>query len=386
MKKFAFIPISFFAVTAVILTSGCSAKKAPPAAAAPVVVAVAFATNLPVQIQPPPVGHVKAYSTVSVHSQIQGMLSRIYFKEGEEVKKGAPLFLIDPRPSQAALDQSRANRQRDSGQLEYQKANYDRELKLLQSKIISQDEIETDQANLDAATGTVAADRAAVTNAILNLDYCYINAPVDGIAGGLQSYVGNVVKAPDDTLVTINQIHPIYVAFAVPEQYLPLIKRQMRGHPLNVSVHYENMEVSPPEGQLTFVDNTVDAATGTIQLRGTFANENDALWPGQFVTVDLTLAEETNAIVVPTQAVQTGQNGEFVYVVKPDKTAEQRPVTIGIAYDDQTEIKAGLHAGETVVTDGQMRLAPGMAVNVKSDFARNTNAPPTGASATNASP
>lgn len=365
MKKFILIPVVLFAVAALI-SSGCSAQKTPPPAGAMVLVATAVATNLPMQIQPPPVGHVMAYTTVTIHSQIQGLISRIYFRQGQEVREGDPLFLIDPRPSQAALDQARANLQRDSGQLEYQKASYARELKLLQSKIISQDEIDTDKASLDAATGTVAADEAAIANALLNLEFCHINSPVDGLAGGLQSYVGNVVKAPDDTLVTINQIHPIYVAFSVPEQYLPQIKREMRAHPLQVSAHFENMDVSPPQGRLTFIDNSVDTTTGTIQLRGTFPNNNDALWPGQFVTVDLTLSQLTNAIVVPTQAVQTGQNGEFVYVVKPDKTVEERPVTIGIAYGGETEIEQGVLAGETVVTDGQLRLAPGMLVNVKS--------------------
>ena len=182
------------------------------------------------------------------------------------------------------------------------------------------------------ATGTVAADKAAITNALLNLEFCEIRAPIDGVTGGLQSYAGNVVKAPDDTLVTINQIHPIYVQFGVPEQFLPEIRKEMREHPLKVSVSFENMNGPPPQGELTFIDNTVDPTTGMIQLKATFPNENSALWPGQFVTVTLTLSELTNAVVVPSQAVQTGQNGQFVYVVKSDQTVEERPVTIGITY------------------------------------------------------
>lgn len=373
MKTIILVPVMFSAVALALLFSGCSAHKSPPVARAPVVVATATLTNLPMQIQPQPVGHVTAYTTVTVHSQIQGILRQIYFKQGQEVKMGDPLFLIDPRPSEAALEQARANLLRDSAQLEYQKANYARDLKLLESKIISEDQIETDKASMDAAAGTVAADGAAITNAMLNVEFCHIKAPVDGIAGALQSYAGNVVQAPNDILVTINQIHPIYVQFAVPEQYLPQIKQQMAQAPLDVSVYYENMNVPPPRGQLTFVDNTVDASTGTIQLWATFTNENDALWPGQFVTVDLTLLTLTNAIVVPTQAVQTGQDGEFIYVVKPDQTVEQRPVTIGVAYDDETEIKTGLQAGEIVVTDGQLRLAPGVAVSIKSATNANTN-------------
>ena len=235
--------------------------------------------------------------------------------------------------------------------------------------MISQDELDTNRASLDALTGTVAADKAAITNALLNLDYCQIRAPVDGRTGGLQSYAGNVVKAPDDTLLTINQIHPIYVAFAVPEQYLPEIKREMREKTLKVSVTFQNMDGPPPQGELTFIDNSVDMTTGTIQLRATFPNEDNALWPGQFVKVKLTLSELTNAVVVPSQAVQTGQNGQFIYVVKPDPTnttsqiVENRPVTIGITYQGETVVEKGLKAGETVVTDGQLRLAP--AVKVK---------------------
>jgi len=358
-----------------MLTGGCSrGKSSAGSAGVPVLVARAVETNLPVQIDPPPVGHVTPISTVTIHSQIQGMISEIHFSEGQEVKKGDLLFSIDPRPSEAALAQARANRERDSGQLEYAKANYARDRKLFDAKIISQDQLDTDQASLDAATGTVAADQAAITNALLNLGYCRICAPIDGVAGGLQAYVGNVVKAPDDTLLTINQIHPIYVEFAVPEQYLPGIRNGMSRRRLKVQAMFEGMNVPPPQGELTFVNNTVDQTTGTILLKATFPNARSVLWPGQFVEVELTLSELTNAIVVPSQAVQTGQNGEFVYVVKPDQTAEERPVTLGIAYDSQTVVQKGLAAGETVVIDGQSRLAPGVKVNDQSQPAP-ANAP-----------
>jgi multidrug efflux system membrane fusion protein len=365
MNNSVFIPM-VLALAAGIFTGGCSPGAKPAAGGgAPVLVANAFTTNVPVQIDPPPVGHVTPYSTVTIHSQIQGMISEIHFHEGQEVKAGDPLFTIDPRPSQAALDQTRANLERDSGQLEYARANYSRDQKLFDAKIISQDQLDTDQASLDAATGTVAADKAAITNALLNLGFCHISAPVDGVAGALQSYVGNVVKAPDDTLLTINQIHPIYVAFAVPEQYLPEIQAEMRQHPLKVVATFQNMTGSPPQGELTFIDNTVDETTGTIQLRATFPNTDNVLWPGQFVQVELTFSMLTNALVVPSPAIQTGQNGEYVYVVKPDQTAEERPVTIGITYQDETVVQKGLAAGETVVTDGQLRLTPGAKVTIK---------------------
>jgi len=364
------------ALAAAMLAGGCSRSVRLAAGGVPVLVAKAVETNLPVEIQPAPVGHVVPYSTVTVHSQIQGIISAVHFQEGQEVTNGQPLFSLDPRPQEAALEQARANLQRDSGQLEYQKANNARDAKLFESKIISQDQVETDKASLDAAVGTVAADKAAITNALLNLGYCEIHAAVDGVAGVLQAFVGNVVKAPDDTLLTINQIHPIYVQFAVPERYLPEIQRQMRQHTLKVTASYENMDGDPPQGELTFVDNTVDTMTGTIQLRATFPNKRDVLWPGQFVAVDLTLSELTNAIVVPSQAVQTGQDQQFIYVVKSSPTnqiAEMRPVTVGIDYDGETVIEKGLQAGETVVTDGQLRLTPGTAVRISGPSAPATN-------------
>ncbi|MGB8369391.1 MAG: efflux RND transporter periplasmic adaptor subunit [Limisphaerales bacterium] len=380
MKNSTLIPA--LAVVATMLVNGCSggAKKGAGGAGAPVLVAPAVETNVPVQIDPPPVGHVMPYSTVTIHSQIQGMISEVHFREGQEVKQGDLLFTIDPRPSQAALDQASAALERDTAQLEYATINFAREQKLFDQKLISQDELDTNRASQDALTGTVAADRAAITNALLNLDYCQIRAPIDGRTGSLQSFQGNVVKSPDDTLLTINQIHPIYVAFAVPEQYLPGIKREMREKTLKVSVTFQNMEGPPVQGELTFIDNSVDMTTGTIQLRATFPNEDNTLWPGQFVQVTLTLSELTNVVVVPSQAVQTGQNNQFVYVVKPDPTnttsqiVENRPVTVGITYQNETVVEKGLQAGEMVVTDGQLRLEPGTKVNIKSAIS-STNAP-----------
>ena len=367
MKRTLFIPVL---LGALLLANGC-ARRSPPKsdAAVPVLTAMAGVTNVPVRINPPPVGHVMAYSTVTVHSQIQGMIRQIHFQEGQAVKRGDPLFTIDTRPPQAALDLARANLRRDTGQLEYQKANFARDQDLLASKIISQNQIDTDKAGLDAATGTVAADRAAITNALLNLGYCHICAPFDGVTGALQKHEGDVVKAPDDTLLTINQVHPIYVQFGVPEQFLPEIRREMRQKNLTATVTFQNLDAPPPQGDLTFIDNTVDPTTGMIKLRATFPNTNSLLWPGQFVQVQLTLSELTNAVVVPSPAIQTGQNGEFVYVVQPDQTVKEQPVTAGITYSGQTVVEQGLAAGETVVTDGQLRLAPGVKVNVKTSVA-----------------
>jgi len=332
----------------------------------PVLVAQAVATNLPVRIDPPPVGHVMPYSSVAIRSQIGGLISKISFQEGQEVKKGDLLFTIDPRPMQAALA-------RDQAQLENAEIQFDREQKLFDQKLVSQDEYDTSKSARDTLAATVQSDE-------LNLEFTAIRAPFDGRTGSLQFHEGNVVKAPDDTLITINQIHPIYVVFAVPEQYLPEIRKQMDGKPLTVTATYENFAGPPPRGELTFIDNSVDTTTGTILLKATFPNEDNALWPGQFVQVMLTLSELTNAVVVPSQAVQTGQSGQFIYIVKPDQTVEERPVKTGIVYDGETVIENGLQAGETVVTDGQLRLAPGVAVNVKSSIqpvmtAATTNVP-----------
>jgi multidrug efflux system membrane fusion protein len=262
----------------------------------------------------------------------------------------------------------------DRAQLENAEIQFVREQKLFDQKLVSQDEYDTSKASRDTLTATVQTDE-------LNLSFTEIRAPFDGRTGSLQFHEGNVVKAPDDTLLTINQIHPIYVVFAVPEQYLPEIKREMREKTLKVQATFQNMD-APPQGELTFIDNAVDATTGTIQLKATFPNEDNTLWPGQFVQVALTLSDLTNAIVVPSEAVQTGQNGEFVYVVKshqtagekPDQIAEQRPVTIGITYQGETVVQSGLKAGETVVTDGQLRLEPGTKVSIKSAIF-STNAP-----------
>jgi len=376
MNKFLFL--STVVLAAALPGSGCSRGKSNAGrAGAPVLVARAFTTNVPVQIDPPPVGHVMAYSTVTIRPQIGGILQEVHFKEGQEVKQGDLLFTIDPRPSQAALDSARAALARDQAQLENAKIQFDREQKLFDQKLVSQDEFDTSKAGMDTLQGTVQADEAAVTNAQLNLEFTAIRSPIDGIAGALQFYQGNVVKAPDDTLVTLNQIHPIYVQFGVPEQFLPQIRKEMREHTLKVAATFDNMEGPPPQGELTFIDNAVDENTGMIQLKATFPNENSALWPGQFVTVALTLSELTNVVVVPSQAVQTGQNGEYLYVVKSnqtDQTVEERPVVIGVAHDGVTVMAKGLKAGEMVVTDGQMRLAPGAVVSIKSANT-STNAP-----------
>jgi membrane fusion protein, multidrug efflux system len=344
-------------LTALAPAAGCSRQSAIKAGAAvPVLTAKAVEKNMPVLIDPPPVGHVLPISTVTIRPQIGGLISAVNFQEGQEVRQGDLLFTIDPRPAQAQLA-------RDQAQLENAQIQFDREQKLFADKLISQDEFDTSKSARDTLAATVQSDK-------LNLEYCEIRAPLDGRTGSLQFHAGNVVKSPDDVLLTINQIHPIYVAFAVPEQYLPKIKQEMREHPLPVSVTYQNMSGPPPMGMLTFIDNAVDQTTGTILLKATFPNDDRSLWPGQFVNVTLTLSELTNAVVVPSQAVQTGQSGQFIYVVTTNPTnaaptVEERAVTTSITYDGLTVVENGVRAGETVVTDGQLRLVPGVVVSIK---------------------
>jgi len=353
----AFVVKNFFYGATVILVwllaGACSREPvARSTAPLPVLTARAVAKNMPVVIDPLPVGHVMPVLTVTIRPQIGGLISTVNFHEGQEVHKGDLLFTIDSRPAQAQLA-------RDQAQLENARIQFDREQKLFTDRLISQDEFDTSKSARDTLVATVQSD-------VLNLQYCEIRSPIDGRTGGLQFHEGNVVKSPDDVLLTINQIHPIYAAFAVPEQYLPKIQKQMRDRTLAVTASFENMAGDPPQGELSFVDNAVDAATGTILLKATFPNLDGSLWPGQFVQVSLQLDELTNAVVVPSQAVQNGQGGQFIFVVKSDKTVEQRVVKTLVAANGETAIASGVRAGEIVVTEGQLRLAPGVTVEDKS--------------------
>jgi multidrug efflux system membrane fusion protein len=355
----------------------------------PVTVAVAAQKDVPVEVQV--IGNVEAYSTISVKAQVGGELTQVYFHEGDYVKKGAALFEIDRRPLEAALNQSQAsvlqsqamlgqaqaNLARDTAQAHYAESQATRYNQLFQGGIISRDQAEQLRANADATQQTVEADKAtiesakatiesgkaAVENSKVQLSYTRIPSPIDGRTGNLSVKQGNVVMANSVELVTINQIEPIYVTFSVPEADLPDIKRYMAEHSLQVRSRPQDDKNSDEEtGALTFVDNSVDVTTGTIKLKGTFPNTNRRLWPGQFVRVALKLTTRQNAVVVPNEAVQTGQNGSFVYVVKPDRSVESRPITTGARVNQDMVVESGLKAGDTVVTEGQLRLAPGSKV------------------------
>lgn len=347
------------------LSVGCTKQQAaaPEQRAVPVAVATARLQDVPVQVRA--IGNVEPYSTVSIKAQVNGPVTAVHFTEGQEVRKGDLLFSIDPRPFQVALEQAQAALAEDTAQLENAKAQEGRYAKLLQEGVIAQEQYDQFRTNYRAYEAALAADQALIENANLNLAYCTIRSPIDGRTGSLAVHAGNLVKANDvPILVVINQVNPIYVSFSVPQQYLAEIKTQMAGRPLRVEAFVEN-DRRPEEGTLTFVDNAVDPATGTIRLKARFENQAQRLWPGLFVNAVLTLGVEHGAVVVPSEAVQEGQRGSYVFVIKPDSTAEVRPVTVGRTSSRDTVIEKGLTAGEQVVTDGQIRLVTGSKVEPK---------------------
>jgi multidrug efflux system membrane fusion protein len=372
-------PIFYLALTA-LLAAGCSRQseagaKAQQRPGVPVLVARAEARDVPVEIRA--MGNVQAYSKVSMRSQITGPIMQVHFEEGQEVKAGDRLFTIDPRPFVAALNQARASVKRDEAQLLGARLTFERTSNLFQIKIASQQDYDTAEAAFASADATVLADAAAVSNAEVSLEYTDIRSPIDGRTGNLTVKAGNVVKAPDDVLLTITQIHPIYVVFSVPEQQLPAIRQRARETTLPVKAIVPGDTNHPAWGELTFIDNAVDMTTGTILLKGTFTNTNTVLWPGQFVQVTMILSQISDAVIVPAQVVQTGQNGQYVFVLRPDETVEMRAVTTGLNFEGDTIVSSGLKVGETVVTDGQLRLTPGAKVSVKSPeaLANATNIP-----------
>ena len=344
-----------------------SPKKAKPAGerAAPVVAAEATLQDVSVTLRT--IGSVQPYNTVSVKSQVDGQVVAVAFKEGQQVNKGDPLFTIDPRPFEAALRQSEANLARDKAMLEKAKADLVRYTELAKKDFTPRQQFEAAKAAAESGEAAVKASQAMVDNARLQLAYSSIRSPIQGRTGSVLIQIGNVVKANDTApLVVINQTKPIYVSFAVPERHLPEIKRQMADARLKATALPQGDTGEPVAGEVTFVNNAVDVSTGTIQLKATFANADERLTPGQSVNVVLTLATLANAVVVPSPAIQAGQNGQYVYVVKQDMTVERRPVVVGAAENGLTVVQEGVTAGEKVVTEGQLRLTPGARVKLPS--------------------
>jgi multidrug efflux system membrane fusion protein len=330
----------------------------------PVVVTQAIAQDFPIELRN--IGNVEAYATVTIRSQITGQITKIHFREGQEVKAGDPLFTIDPRPAQGALRQAQADLKRDQAQLVSARLEFDRAKKLLESKISSKDDYDKAEAAYGALEATVMADEAQVSRAQLQVEFTSIRSPIDGRTGNLMVKEGNIVKAPDDFLVTINQVHPIYVTFSVPEQELPAIRERMQGAALPVEVDAPGNSAIKLKGDLSFIDNTVDTATGRIRLKATFENTDGRLWPGQFLQTRLTIRTLFRATMVPTQALQSSQSGDFMFVVK-DSRVQKRLVTAGPSRGGMMVVEKGIEPGETVVIDGQLRLVEGSEVKAQNN-------------------
>jgi multidrug efflux system membrane fusion protein len=381
--------------------AGCSAKTSAATAGggrgrggstgpAPVVTAKVVTKDVPVDIDG--IGNIEAYSTINVRAQLTGELTDVKFQEGDFVRKGQELFDIDQRPYVAQLDQANANLNRDQAlldqagaQLNRDRANADyqamaakRQSDLAERGIVSKDQSQQAQAAADAAAAVVKADQAAVAsaqaqlvaqqaaveNAKVALSYTVIRSPIDGRTGALAVKTGNLVTANSTMLTTIEQVEPVFVTFSVPSGNLDAIKTHVGGDPLFVSVTPQDDRDQPVTGRLSFLDNAIDQSTDTIKLKATFDNRDHRLWPGQFARVSLHLATLNGAVVVPQEAVQTGQDGQFVFLVKDDATVEQQPVTVGQRVGEELVIQKGLDPGETVVTEGQLRLEPGSRVDL----------------------
>lgn len=366
--RFAPGPLLAVAIGAAVSAFGCSqsqARQAEPStapAAVPVTVAPVVRKAMPLEVEV--IGTVEAYSTVAVRAQITGELTAVRFQQGDDVQAGQELFVLDRRPLEAALQQATANLERDTAQAANAKVILDRHEELVKRGIVAREQRDTARANLAALEATLDAHRAAIENARVQLQYATIRAPISGRTGALIIHAGNLVRANDQTpLVTINQVSPIYVSFAFPEASLAELRRYRAGGSIRVEARPANDPGPPAVGRITFMDNAVDQTTGTIRIKATFANESRALWPGQFVNVVVRLTTESEAIVVPTAAVQNGPEGSYVFLLKSDETVEMRPVAVGRLAGAETVIKDGLAAGDVVVTDGHLRLVPGSRVS-----------------------
>lgn len=338
---------------------GPSPARANASPTLPVTVAPVVRQDLPIYLSG--LGSVSAYYTVSVKTRVDGQLVDVKFREGEFVNKGDLLAVIDPRPYQVQLEQAQATLFKDQATLRDARLNYERYKGLLQnSGAMSQQQVDTQQATVDQLDGAVRNDQALVDNAKLNLTYCHITAPVSGRIGLRLVDPGNMVHASDtNPLLVITQLQPIAVLFTLPEDQLQTVAQHMRRGPLDVDAYSRDDQTKITSGKLLTIDNEIDQSTGTGRLKAVFNNKDNELWPNQFVNIHLLLETEKNATVIPTAAVQRGPDGNYVFVAKPDKTVEVRPVTVAISQGNLSQIASGLSPNETVVTDGQDKLQAG---------------------------
>ncbi|MBP6940849.1 MAG: efflux RND transporter periplasmic adaptor subunit [Syntrophorhabdaceae bacterium] len=365
MKRKKIVIIICIIIAAAVVYGYLSRKRPPPPArhGVPVLAGKVVQKTMPVIIEA--IGTVEAYNSVTIYARIVGQLLRIHFKEGQDVKKGQPLFTIDPAPFQEKLRMSEAKLAQDIAQLKYNEDEAKRYAFLLEKGAVAASDYENKKTLALTQQATVRSSKADVDNARLNLEYCHIRSPLDGRTGAHLVKEGAMIKDNDTKLVVVNQVSPVYVKFSVPEKQLPEIRKYMRSEPLKVKASSRGARNIPDEGRLTFIDNAVDATTGMILLKAEFKNSDKFLWPGQFVNVVLNLTEEQNAFVVPAKAVQIGQKGHFVFVIKPDKKVELRNVAVSRTIGEETVISKGVSAGEAVVTDGHLKLKDGFPVEIR---------------------
>ena len=340
---------------------GRKAGKETPAV--PVTVAPVAQETVPIELRA--IGNVEAYSTVALKARVDGQIVKVNFREGQPVGKGDVLFRIDPRPYEAALRQAGANALRDAAARDQARSQDRRYQDLLEKNFVSKEAYAQIRTNAATAEAIANASQAALENARLNLEYCTIPSPLDGYVGRVLLQAGNLVKANDvNPLLVINQVRPVYVNFSVPEQNLPEVRKYMAAGPLKVEVLPTDAGQKRVEGQLIFIDNAVDPTTGTIRLRAQFDNADAALWPGQFVNVSVRLYEQADALIVPSQAVQSGPDGQYVYIVGGDMLVELRRITVQRTDGERAIVAKGLAKGERVVTRGQLRLGPKVRVQI----------------------
>ena len=345
-----------------------SEAKAPPSEAVPVTAVAAKVQDVPVELRG--LGTVQAFNMVEIKAQVTGTLVAIPVQEGQEVRQGEIVAQIDPRPYQAALDQVTAQRGEDAAQLQSAQLDLQRYQHLAKSSFAPVQQVDDQQATVNKLIATLQADTAAIETAQINLDYCTIHAPINGRVSFHQTDVGNLIQVANQTgIVSITQDKPISVIFTLAEAELPRIQRAMAKSTLPVSVYTGDDKTKLADGQLLTPNNAIDTSTGTIQLKATFANDDDALWPGEFVNARLRIDTLFKAVTVPMTAVQHGPSGMFVYTVKPDSTVQQNDVHVVYQDDNTAAISTGVNAGDTVVLTGQSRLAPGTRVALSKDSA-----------------
>jgi multidrug efflux system membrane fusion protein len=362
----------------VVLGTQNETRSARPAAAQLVVADVAAQSPTPILVTA--IGTVQSIATVMIKSRMDGEIAKVHFEEGQEVKEGDILFTLDDRAVRAQLQQAEAALERDRAQLERNKLEVTRQTELARRGVASAQKLEDVTTSVAVSEATVRASEATAENARVNLNYTTIRAPITGRTGSVALKRGNVVKAVDTAstvtpLVTITQLRPIYVALTVPEQYLADLRTAMAEGPVPVVVTVPSQPKAPVTGTLTFIDNQVDVATGTISLKAKFPNEDDRLWPGQFVNVTLTLGMQESAVVVPSGAIQVGPNGPYVFVIRQDSTVELRLVKPDRVVGGKTVVAEGIAAGDRVVVDGQLRLGNGSRVSVQGSTPPRAPAP-----------